>query len=242
MKDLIVVKIGGRATEQLQTDFFQQLADWQQVGNQVLIIHGGGREITALSQQLHVPAKKENGIRITDLTTLELTKMVLLGETQPQLLTQLFKHHLPAIGLNAADHHLIVGKLLDFEKYSYVGEITAVNEEFLAPLLATQIGVLAPLALTEHEWLNVNADSAAAAIASLLQAQELYLLTDVPGVLKANQVLPTLNIAQAQRLKAAKIITTGMQPKISAAFQAANAGVKHVRITNQLSATGTMII
>lgn len=242
MKNLIVIKIGGTAISQLDADFFARLTAWQKAGKKILIVHGGGSEITTLSQKLQLPVKKENGIRITDQPVLELTKVVLLGIAQPKLLLQLAQHQLPAIGLNAADQHLLTGQLLDFEKYGYVGQITAVNQPYLTSLLTQQIGVLAPMALQNSSWLNVNADSAAAAIASLLQAEELYLLTDVPGVLKANQVLPVLNAAQANRLRAAKIITTGMQPKISAAFKAADAGVKHVRITNQLSAAGTLIV
>lgn len=242
MKNLIVIKIGGTAIDQLQPEFFEQLRLWQQAGRKILLVHGGGREISALTQKLQLPVKRENGIRITDQAALQLTRMVLLGQTQPKLLTQLLQHNLTAIGLNAADQQLLQGELLNFTKYGYVGRITAVNQEFLKPLLPKQIVVLAPLALLGNQWLNVNADSAAAAIASLLQADELFLLTDVPGVLKAGQVLPTLTAAAAQRLKAAKIITTGMQPKIAAALQAARCGVTHVNITNQLSAAGTQVI
>ncbi|MCI1633909.1 MAG: acetylglutamate kinase [Liquorilactobacillus nagelii] len=242
MKDLIVIKIGGTSIEQLRPEFFEQLRLWHQAGRKILLIHGGGREISALTQKLQLPVKRENGIRITDQATLQLTRMVLLGQTQPKLLVQLLQHNLPAIGLNAADHQLLQGELLDFTKYGYVGRITAINQAFLKPLLQKQLVITAPLALLGNQWLNINADSAAAAIASLLQADELFLLTDVPGVLKAGQVLPTLTVAAAKRLKAAKIITTGMQPKIAAAFQAARCGVNHVNITNQLSATGTQII
>ncbi|KRL98997.1 acetylglutamate kinase [Liquorilactobacillus satsumensis] len=242
MENLIVIKIGGNTLSQLQPSFFQQLQCWRKQNKKILLLHGGGTKITELSHQLNLPVRKINGIRVTDEQVLEVTRLVLLGRTQPLLLQQLAVNSLPALGLNAADQFLLRGSFLDKQRYGFVGKIVQVNSSLLEHLLAEQIGVLAPLALsTAGQWLNVNGDSAAAAIASLLGAKQLYLMTDVPGVLKAGQVLPTLNRKTAQYLQAAHVITTGMQPKIQAAFHAVDTGVNQVQITDHFYHSGTKI-
>ncbi|WP_311406528.1 acetylglutamate kinase [Liquorilactobacillus uvarum] len=243
MKDFIVIKIGGNTIEQLTAEFYQQLHLWLKEGKKILLVHGGGSTISKLSLQLKLPVRKINGIRISDKQTLDLTRMVLLGKTQTQLLQGLSAHSLPAIGLNAADDNLLVGDFLDKQTYGYVGKIKAVNKNLLEKLLTTHIGVIAPLALTpSKQWLNVNADTAAADIASQLNATALYLMTDVPGVLNNGKIVPKLSLETAHNLRNKKIITNGMQPKITAAFQAFQTGVEHVSITNKLTTTGTLII
>lgn len=111
--NLIIVKIGGNAIHQLTAEFFEQLRDWRQAGKKVLLIHGGGPQISKLADQLDIPTKKQNGIRVTDDATLALSKMVLLGDSQPELLTRLSQAGLAAVGLNAADQKLLVGKFVD---------------------------------------------------------------------------------------------------------------------------------
>ncbi|KRM96750.1 acetylglutamate kinase [Liquorilactobacillus aquaticus DSM 21051] len=243
MKDFIVIKIGGNTIEQLTADFYQQLHLWLEEGKRILLVHGGGSTISSLSVQLKLPVRKLNGIRVSDEKTLDLTRMVLLGKTQPLLLQKLSEHSLPAIGLNASDDNLLVGDFLDKKTYGYVGEIKTVNKKLLEKLLTTHIGVIAPLTLTpSKQWLNVNADTAAADIASLLNATALYLMTDVPGVLNNGKIVSQLSLETAHDLRNQKIITNGMQPKITAAFQAFQTGVEHVSITNKLTTTGTLII
>lgn len=242
MKELIVVKVGGNALDSLNTDFFEQLHVWQSKGKKILLIHGGGPMISKLCQQLDIPVLKKNGVRVTDEKTLTLTKLVLLGQTQPLLLQKLSDHQLAVSGLNAAMNNMLEGTYLDENGYGQVGVITSVNQEALTPILNGKIGVLAPLALTKDgNWLNVNADEAAAAVASLLGAQALYLMTDVAGVLDEGKIIRRLNRKSATDLTAKKIITKGMQPKIKAAFKACSAGVKKISITNKLQVPGTII-
>ncbi|KRL05426.1 acetylglutamate kinase [Liquorilactobacillus oeni] len=243
MENLIVIKVGGNTLNQLQPDFFRQLQSWLRQKKKILLLHGGGTKISELSQKLKLAVHKANGIRITDEKILEVTRLVLLGNTQPQLLQQLALHSLPALGLNAADQFLLQGDFLDKQRYGFVGKIKHVNFNLLEKILAKQIGVLAPLALTKSgQWLNVNGDSAAAEIAGLLKAEELYLLTDVPGVMSAGQVLPLLNQKKAADLQKTNVITTGMQPKILAAFHAIETGVSQVKITDHFYNSGTKII
>ncbi|MFD2728015.1 acetylglutamate kinase [Enterococcus camelliae] len=243
MENLIVIKIGGNAMNELTEAFYTQVMNWRMMGKKVLIVHGGGNKITEFSRKLHLPVRKDNGIRVTDFATLELTRMVLLGFAQPQILQHLADHDLSAIGLHAAINHLITGTCVNRERYGFVGEITQVNEEVFASILETDIGVLAPLAIDEEgSWLNINGDTAAASIASLLQAEALYLITDVPGVLNEGKVLPQLDANQASLLQQQNIITAGMQPKLRAAFHALQNGVEKIMITNTLSQAGTAIL
>ncbi|AUJ30535.1 acetylglutamate kinase [Liquorilactobacillus hordei] len=243
MENLIVIKIGGNSIETLTQTFFSQIRQWMLADKQILIIHGGGSKISELSDKLKIPVKKIDGMRVTDAATLELTRMVLLGQTQPQLLMKLTKANIPAIGLNAADESILDGSFLDKEKYGLVGKINKVNNKLLNEVLEKHVAVLAPMALTaKQQWLNVNADTAASKIAGLLKAKKLYLMTDVPGVLHEGAIVRNLSPSTAAKLQEQKIITKGMQPKIKAAFSALNLGVPSVQITNQLSTLGTTII
>ncbi|MFC6180485.1 acetylglutamate kinase [Lactiplantibacillus daowaiensis] len=243
MHNLIIIKIGGAAITQLTAGFFQQLKAWHQQGKQVLIVHGGGPMITQLTAQLHLPVNNVHGLRVTDAQTLALTKMVLLGDAQPALLTQLSQHDLPVIGLNAADNQLLTGEYLNQRQLGYVGHVTAINQAWLQTHLAHQIGVLAPLALTTTgQWLNVNADMVATTLAQQLHAEKLVLLTDVPGIMHHGTVMTTLSPQQAQQLTQQAVITAGMQPKVQAAIQAIQAGVHQAVITNAIDQPGTAII
>ncbi|MFC6171742.1 acetylglutamate kinase [Loigolactobacillus jiayinensis] len=242
-QQIIVIKIGGNAVTQLPDSFFQQLARWCQQGQKILIVHGGGPKISQLSTELHLAVKKIAGVRVTDAATLELTKAVLLGLVQPELLSKLSAHHLPVIGLNAGCNQLLQGHYLDQAKYGEVGVLDQLNTAWLTQILSREIGVLAPLAqTTDGKWLNVNADTAAAEIATKLNASKLVLLTDVPGVLSAGEVVPELSQQKAHTMIAADIIKSGMTPKIKAAFAALNHGVQQAFITDDLTHTGTTFI
>lgn len=243
MTNLIIIKIGGQAIQQLSERFFQQLQQWHEQGKQLLIVHGGGPMITKLTTKLQLPVHKLNGLRVTDAATLALTKMVLLGDAQPALLTQLAQHDLPVVGLNAADNQLLTGTYLNQAQLGAVGQVTQVDGPKLCAYLTTKIGVLAPLALTKTgAWLNVNADMAATTLAQQLHAEKLVLLTDVPGIMHHGAVMTTLSPHQAQALTQQAVITAGMRPKVQAAIQAIQAGVQQAVITNAIDQPGTVII
>ncbi|MFD1471962.1 acetylglutamate kinase [Companilactobacillus mishanensis] len=240
MKETIVVKIGGNASDQLPGTFFQQIKTWWDEGKQVLIIHGGGPQISQWSEKMHLSVKKIDGIRVTDSDTLDVTKAVLLGMVQPKLCQSLSNAGLPVVGMNASDNHLLQGKYLNQEEYGEVGQVTDINKTWLHHELKNQIGILAPLAQTEDgHWLNVNADMAAATIAIQLGAESLVLLTDVPGVLNSGKVVPQLTETDANALFQKDIIKSGMMPKIQASFKALKNGVDKTFITNDLCRQGT---
>jgi len=240
MEGTIVIKIGGNASNQLPDTFFQQIKNWWNAGKHVLIIHGGGPQISKWSEMLNLSVKKIDGIRVTNEATLDVTKAVLLGMVQPKLCQYLSDEGLPVIGMNASDNHLIEGKYLNQDEYGEVGKVTGINKSWLDEVLEDQIGVLAPLAQTKDgHWLNVNADMAAATIAVELGAESLVLITDVPGVLNSGKVVPQLTETDANDLFERDIIKSGMMPKINASFAAHNNGVNQTFITDDLSNPGT---
>lgn len=240
MSQIIVIKVGGNATNHLTNEFFEQLRAWRKVGKQILIVHGGGPQISEWSNQLELPVNKINGIRVTSQQTLKVTQAVLLGLVQPALCSQLSAHGLPVIGMNATGQAVAFADYLDQAVYGEVGSVTAINEAYIKHALSAGIGVCAPLAATHAgNYLNVNGDVAAAAIARLLGAEKLYLVTDVPGVMVNSQVIDQLSLQKANQLFEAEVIKSGMKPKIKAAFDALKHGVKEVEITNQLQHPGT---
>lgn len=240
MKETVVVKIGGNASDQLPITFFKQIERWWSEGKKVLIIHGGGPQISQWSEKLQLPVKKINGIRVTNADTLNVTKAVLLGLVQPKLCQFVANAGMPVIGLNASDNHLLEGQYLNKAEYGEVGQVTKINKEWLQAELQDHIGILAPLAQTaDGQWLNVNADMAAATIAIQLHAESLVLLTDVPGVLNSGKVVPMLTEADANDLFQHHIIKSGMMPKIKASFNALRNGVNQTFITNDLGRPGT---
>lgn len=243
MKNLIVIKIGGNAMTELTPAFYQQLKTWREAGKSILLVHGGGNKISEYCEKLQIPVIKKEGIRVTDNATLEITQMVLLGFIQPQILQQLSLHQLSAIGLNAATNGLIQGETIDRAALGAVGKITQIQTALFEDLLSDYIGVVAPLALDEQGgWLNINGDNAAAELAVLLQAEALYLVTDVQGVLKGGELVPTMTSSAAQQLQAEGVIGGGMQPKINAAFYALEGGVPSVQICSNTLADGTVLI
>ena len=207
MTETIVIKVGGHASKLLDDQFYHQLAKWRAQEKHVLIIHGGGPQISQWLDLMKLPNHKEDGVRVTTPACLEVIQAVLLGP-----------------------------------HFGEVGQITGVNQAWLDQLLTNEIGVLAPLAQTASgQLLNVNADTAAAEIATRLGASKLVLLTDVPGVLKAGKVLPRLDQTGANQLFAHHQITAGMMPKLTAAFSALKRGVANVSITNDLTQSGTAL-
>lgn len=183
MTQKYIIKIGGNAAQQLTPTFFETIKHWQKQHIQVAIVHGGGDQISHLMTQFNEPVQKFNGIRVTTAQGLHITQMALLGQVQPALTEAFRQHGIAAIGLNAGSNQLLTGHVLDQALYGYVGVIHQVNTQLIQQLWQQNlIPIIAPLAMTnDGQWLNVNADHAATAIAKQLHADALYLLTDVAG-------------------------------------------------------------
>ncbi|MBB6433230.1 N-acetylglutamate 5-phosphotransferase (acetylglutamate kinase) [Leuconostoc carnosum] len=243
MTKKMIIKIGGSTTTQLTPAFFDTLKHWQKLGYQIAIVHGGGNIISDLMSQLNEPVEKINGIRFTTQKGIDITKMALLGQVQPSLIESFRQNGVPAIGLNAGSNQLLTGHVLDQDTYGYVGTIHQVNTQLIQKMWQQNlIPIIAPLAITnEGQWLNVNADTAASAIAKYLKADKLYLLTDVSGIKVSGNILQQLTPKMALELKKSHIITGGMIPKVNSALHAVQLGVHHVHITDTVTQPGTVV-
>ncbi|MGX6978344.1 acetylglutamate kinase [Vagococcus elongatus] len=242
MTDSIVVKLGGVAGKNLTKQFFEKIHFWKNQGKQVVVVHGGGNDVSRMMQKLNIQVKIVNGLRVTSKEALDVTKMVLIGQVQPNITNQFLEQGLPVVGLNAADQHCLIGDYVDQAVYGNVGSVTQVNVPFFETLLKDDIiPIIAPLALTEfNQWLNVNADDTACKIAESLKAESLYLLTDVPGIKVADDWIDNLSLEEAADLKHG-VLTGGMIPKVEHAVSAVQKGVRNVHITDCIHETGTTI-
>lgn len=241
--EIIVIKMGGVASDNLTPVFFEQVAQWQALGKKIVIVHGGGHYISEMLQKLSLPIQIKEGLRVTDAQTLEITRMVLLGQVQPMITTYFQQAGFQAIGLNAGCDQLIQGEMINHATLGYVGKAKTINQQLLQLLIkVNHIPILAPLGITaEGQWLNINADEVACKVASSLRAERLILLTDVPGIKKDSQWLQQVSLTDIKTLINEKVITGGMLPKLASAKKALMSGVATVSITDRLEKNGTQI-
>lgn len=254
----IVVKLGGHAMTDadLLASFAGDVAALFQSGIRVVIVHGGGPHISALLRRLDIDSGFVNGLRVTDEATLEVVEMVLCGSVNKQIVRVMQQQGLAAVGVSGQDGNLLLAAERDLA-LGRVGRITSVQPRLLEVLLAGGfLPVVAPLALdAAGEALNVNADTAAGAIAGALNADFFVLVSDVPGVLDDQQCLvPCLNGAAITRMREAGIITGGMIPKVECCQASLQAGCKSAvildgreknnlaRLVEKGEARGTLII
>lgn len=239
---MIIIKIGGNAIHQLTEDFFKQIQIWLDQEKQIIIVHGGGQLITATSQFFNLPVQKIDGIRKTSPAEMLLTQGLLSDVIQPYF-AQLFQQHgINCQPLNFNGHTLLQGQYLDQSQYGQVGQVTSIKTQLLAQSQTNSVILINSLAQTSQgQLLNVNADQAAQALAVLTQAQQLILLTDVPGILVDQEVQTKLTPALAQQFIQEEQITGGMVPKIKAALASLKDGVQQITITDQLNHPGTTI-
>ncbi|MBC2329715.1 acetylglutamate kinase [Listeria swaminathanii] len=243
MENTIVIKLGGVASDNLTEDFFQQITEWQAADKKIVLVHGGGHYITKMMEALDIPVETKKGLRITNKQALEVTKMVLIGQVQPAITTAFQKRAISVIGLNAGDTGLLEADRVSDKDLGFVGKITKVKTDLIEQLLGENIiTVIAPLGInSEHDWLNVNADTAACEVASALNAEALYLLTDVPGVKNGSEIINEIASVEIDKLQTTGVIKGGMIPKLASAAFAAENGVGQVIITDSLQTTGTKI-
>ncbi|EFQ57973.1 acetylglutamate kinase [Streptococcus downei] len=242
MSNTIVIKIGGRASQNLTDDFLQQLASWKSQGKSLIVVHGGGYAINQLMEEAQIPVKKIDGLRVTDSQSLGLVKTALVEVVGKNILASLTQAGLPAQQVLEQLPDLVEAEFLDQAKYGYVGQISQIHGQALESLLEEGVIPLIPsVGYQEGQTLlNINADYLARGLAIALQAEKLILMTDVPGVKENGQVLPSLKIDQISHKIEAGIITGGMVPKLESAAQTVQAGVNQVLISDNL-ASGTLI-
>jgi len=227
----VVLKLGGRALE--APGALAELADALHAhAGPLVLVHGGGAEVSAWCERLGLAARFENGLRVTTGETLDVAVAVLAGLANKRLVAALRERGVDAVGLAALD-----GGIAEFELHEQaarlgrVGRIARVQPGLIDTLLAQgRVPVLASIGERDGALLNVNADDLAAALAPALAARALVLLSDVPGVQIGDECLSRLTRADAERALAHRDVSGGMRAKLAAAHAALEGGVAHVCI------------
>ncbi|CAA9258692.1 MAG: Acetylglutamate kinase [uncultured Acidimicrobiales bacterium] len=234
---VVVVKYGGAAMTDpdLAALFAQDVVLMRSVGMRPVVVHGGGPQIGELMQRLGMEPEFRQGLRVTDADTLDVARMVLVGKVNRDIVSAINVHGPLAVGLSGEDAGLITASARDPE-LGYVGDVEAVNPGIIDRLLAEE---LVPVVATigtdlEGQAYNINADTAAGAVAEALRAEKLVYLTDVAGVLRDVKnpftLIPYASADELDKLVADGVLTGGMIPKIASCTQAVRSGVKHAHI------------
>ncbi len=234
-----VIKVGGRPQGD-PTLATALAAGWTREGGGMVLVHGGGDEVTALQRAFGTTSSFVGGRRVTTAEDIELVRMALSGSANKRLVSMLVEQGISAVGLSGEDASLISASPMDAKALGHVGVPSRINVAFLRHLLSGgYLPVISPVSRNGTDELgaalNVNGDDAAAAIAIALGAAELLLVADVPGVLRDGDLIPELTIEEAGSLVADGTARGGMEAKVHAALTALHGGVPQVRISDILA-------
>ena len=233
-----VIKLGGSLLDDAQrrADALAQIAAAWHGGEEVVLVHGGGKHIDAMLAKLGIAKKTHAGLRITDDATLDVVVSVLGGLVNKLLVSELTALRIRAAGISGSDAGTLVAEQhppIDGVELGHVGRVVGSNPRLIRSMLAGGIlPVISSLAQSESGQLfNVNADSAAAALAVSLQAENLRFITDVAGLLDASgNVVPLLHASTAEEFLGSSTVSGGMRPKLEAALHALRSGVHSIAI------------
>ncbi|MGN0499193.1 MAG: acetylglutamate kinase [Acutalibacteraceae bacterium] len=235
----IVVKYGGNAmiSPELKSAVMSDIVLMQLVGINVVLVHGGGPEISSMLKKIGKKSEFVGGMRVTDEETIDIVQQVLAGKVNKSLVQHLEMQGGKAMGLCGLDGKMLMAeKLIAADDLGFVGEITEVNtkpiqdliDKGYVPIISTIAGGY------KGEVYNINADIAAAEIAAKLGACKLILMTDIRGLLRdkddENTLIPVVNVSEVPSLKKDGIISGGMIPKINCCVEAVRQGVKRAHI------------
>lgn len=233
----IVIKYGGSAqtSDELKRQFAQDIVLLHTVGMKPVIVHGGGKSITDLLNDLGVETKFVDGQRVTTKEVMRIAEMVLSGEINKEIVSLLNNQGCSAIGISGKDANFLEAIPKDFENFGYTGSIQNVNPEMVEKMISEGfVPVVAPIASAStlgHPGFNINADLAASQVAIALNARKVLFLTDTPGVLdKEMNLISTMDIEKTEALKEDGTINGGMVPKVDACIEALRGGVKKAHI------------
>ena len=234
---VLVVKYGGNAmiNEQLKQQVMEDIVLLWLIGVKVVLVHGGGPEISELMDKLGKKAEFVDGLRVTDKETMDIVQMVLAGKVNKTLVTLLESKGGKAMGISGMDGRLIEAKTKN-KKLGYVGSITKINIQPVFDLIENgYIPVISTVGCDKKgNTYNINGDTAAAHIAGALGAESLIMMTDIAGILRdkddPSTLIPEITISDADNLKEEGIISGGMIPKVECCVEAINKGVKKVFI------------
>lgn len=234
---VVVIKYGGNAmvSEELKELVMIDAVLLWLIGVKVVLVHGGGPEISDLMTKLGKKPEFVDGLRVTDRETVDIAQMVLAGKVNKSLVNFLGMIGGKAMGISGIDGHLIEAKMKDV-RLGYVGEITNINIQPVKDILEKgYIPVISTIGCDrDGNIYNINGDTAAAYIAGALQAKRLVMLTDVEGILKEKDdpstLISELSISEAKGLFADGTISGGMVPKVECCIEAISRGVRKVVI------------
>ncbi|MBR3847848.1 MAG: acetylglutamate kinase [Oscillospiraceae bacterium] len=234
---VVVVKYGGNAMidEHLKQQVMEDIVLLWLIGVKIVLVHGGGPEISDIMARLGKKPEFVDGLRVTDKETVDIVQMVLAGKVNKTLVTLLEAMGGKAMGISGMDGRLIEAKIKD-ERLGFVGDITKINIEPVVDLLEKNyIPVISTVGCDkEGNTYNINGDTAAAHIAGALGAERLIMMTDIAGILRdkddPSTLIPEITIEDADKLYAEGVISGGMIPKVDCCIEAIHEGVSKVII------------
>jgi acetylglutamate kinase len=240
---VIVVKHGGAAMDTakgpggLASSFAEDISLLQSAGITPVVVHGGGPQVTNLSERLGIETTFVDGLRVTDAATLDVATMVLAGKLNTEVVASLVTGGVPAVGLSGVDGGLLLARKQSGPDLGFVGEVVHVNADVLRTLTAQRfVPVVASIAVDETtgQAYNVNADVVASQLAIELGAEKLVFINDVPGVVgSGGHLLSELSAAQCLELLGQPgVVSGGMIPKLESAVAALSAGVGRVHLVD----------
>ena len=234
---VVVVKYGGNAmvNEQLKQQVMEDIVLLWLIGVKIVLVHGGGPEISELMDRLGKKPEFVDGLRVTDKETVDIVQMVLAGKVNKTLVNLLEMKGGQAVGLSGMDGRLIEARIKD-PRLGYVGEVTRINIQPVADLLGNgYIPVVSTVGCDEQgNAYNIHGDTAAAHIAGALNAERLIMMTDIAGILRDKDdpasLIPEITLKEADELFEQGVISGGMIPKVDCCVTAIHQGVKNVVI------------
>lgn len=232
---IVVIKYGGNAmiNEELKNAVMRDIVLLSLIGVKVVLIHGGGPEITGMLNKIGKKTEFIDGLRVTDRETVDVAQMVLSGKINKGLVNLIQNTGGKAIGLCGCDGHIIKAEKLD-EIHGFVGKITDVNVQPILDVLDKgYIPIISTIGCDdENNIYNINADTAASKIAGMLKAECFISMTDIRGLLRdkddENSLIPLVHVSEAPQLIKEGIISGGMIPKIDCCIEAVRQGVSKV--------------
>ncbi len=234
---VVVIKYGGNAMidDTLKQQVMEDIALLWLIGVKVVLIHGGGPEISETMKRLGKKAEFVNGLRVTDKETVDIVQMVLAGKVNKTLVNLIQQKGGHAVGLSGIDGGIIEATMKD-EALGYVGQITKIRTQPITDLLEKNyIPVISTIASDRQgNTFNINGDTAAAYIAGALHAERLIMMTDIAGLLMdkddPSTLIPAITVGEARKLFDKGVISGGMIPKVDCCIEAISKGVRHVVI------------
>jgi acetylglutamate kinase len=241
-KPVVVIKYGGHAMDDpaLSAPFAEGLARLNVRGTRLVVVHGGGPHISNMLKRLNIPSRFENGLRVTDEAVMEVVEMVLCGQVNKSVVSLFLRHGVRAAGISGKDARLLVASRLN-EELGLVGEIQSVDTALVTALLdAGFMPVIAPVAAgADGQSYNVNADTAAGALAGAMAAEYFVLISDVPGVLDADKrLIRSLTRRDVAKLVQEGVVHGGMIPKVISCLHALDEGCKRALILDGRAESG----